>query len=116
MSNFDIYPEFQRRSPLWPRLLLLGLSNAFATFLLCSLVLQITGPAGGVLLVVGLAGVPCVTATVVARSSARDRPTALSAAASAGYFTLLLAFGIATEVATVWALLEIFWRGPQFGA
>ena len=95
------------------RWLFLALSNAGATFLLCLLLLGVPGPAGIVVFDVGLAVVPAVTAAVMARSS---RVVPSSTAASVAYFALLFAVGVAIELATIWLLLEIFWRGPQLGA
>jgi hypothetical protein len=116
MTDFDVYPELEREAPVWARFAFLGLSNALVTFLLCAFVLEIKAAAAGVLLLIGLLAVPCVTAAAVASYSARARMAPLSALASVGYFTLLLAFGVAIELGTLWALVQIYWGGPQIGA
>jgi hypothetical protein len=116
MSELDLSAELQSEAPVWARFAFLGFANALATFLLCAVALAINTVAGGVLLLVGLLLVPCLTAAVVASYSGRARMAPLTALASAGYFMLLLAFGVAIELGTLWALVQIYWGSPQFGA
>ena len=116
MSELDLSPESKLEVPRWIPWLVLGLSNAGATFLLCVALLELPEPAGRVLFAIGLAAMPGAAATVAVRSSPRDRGARSSALAIAGYFALLFAIGVAIELATLWALLDVFWSGPQLGA
>lgn len=87
--------------------MLLGFGNALAALILC-----ISDTTGGTLLMVGLAVVPFVTTTVFAWYAKSEGSGPLRA----GHFALLLAFGFAIELATVWGLLEMFFHsGSHWG-
>lgn len=116
MSTLELRSESKRNASPCPQWLFLLLGNACAPFALCVLLLQIPSPVGSLLFVIGFAAVPAVTAAAVAGSATRDHVPPSSRAARAAYFVLLFAVGVAIELAALWALLEVFWRGPQLGA